>query len=158
MTREEIAEIQARADAATPGPWETPLDGDGNSSHTIMTADEKYIASIWAAQNAIFCANARTDIPTLLSYVAELEAENTRQRDARGQQTYNDQVSIEELRAERDAAVEDLKLSAVELQEGMGTCVVCEHYPKYNAGNYDICNECASGECLFKWRGKQNQP
>ncbi len=58
----------------------------------------------------------------------------------------------ESQRRER-AAVEDLKLSAVELSEGMGTCVVCKHFPENLKGNNEMCDECAVGECLFEWRG-----
>lgn len=58
----------------------------------------------------------------------------------------------ESQRRER-AAVEDLFLSAEEMSEGMGACVVCTHYPEHLRGDNEACDECAAGECLFNWRG-----
>ena len=77
-----------------------------------------------------FIAHARADIPALLTYAAELEAE-------------------------RNAAVEDLKLAAKEMQEGVGVCVVCKHYPEdMSRGLPEICDECAgTNQCFFEWRG-----
>ncbi len=53
------------------------------------------------------------------------------------------------------AAVEDLKLSAKEMQEGVGVCVVCKHYPAdISHGLPEICDECAgTDQCFFEWRG-----
>lgn len=64
--------------------------------------------------------------------------------------------ALDTLEAERDAAVEDLRMSAVELAEGTGTCIVCKHYPSLvSSGTMGVCSECAAGGCLFDWRGPQ---
>lgn len=63
-------------------------------------------------------------------------------------------AALRESQRRERAAVEDLRLSAVELSEGMGACVVCKHYPDYLG---DKCSECVDGECLFEWRGPQEK-
>lgn len=90
----DIEEIKRRADAATPGPWRV----SGDIRHLVFPPDsyrselplpiiarcdgihfadtKKHIAKIQA--NARFIAEARTDIPALLAYIAKLEAENER--------------------------------------------------------------------------------
>lgn len=99
MTPEQLAEILARAEAATPGPWGSYTGGTyadiaadltmtGRSSYSYRQkiaqlededfwddpahedADESR-ASEQMAANAVFIANARTDVPAL---VAEVEA------------------------------------------------------------------------------------
>lgn len=103
MTPEQLAEIAARAAAATPGPWGF-YDGDnyadvaadleqtsrGSYSYREKVArleDENYWddpahedhdeerAPEQMAANAAFIAHAREDVPALLARVAELEAE-----------------------------------------------------------------------------------
>lgn len=83
MSRERLAEIEARVKAATEGPWyyepsdqgdrSVGLDGYGPS----VTADEdgeNPIAERWNSdRDANFSAHARTDIPDLLSHIAALE-------------------------------------------------------------------------------------
>lgn len=55
VTKERIAELRALCEAATPGPW--------------IAADE----CILIAEDATFIAAARTALPELLDYIAELE-------------------------------------------------------------------------------------
>lgn len=66
----DIKAIEARAAAATPGPWEASKDG-----WTAWAGNVK-IADYLDPDNAEFIAHARTDIPRLLDYIKELEAEN----------------------------------------------------------------------------------
>lgn len=92
LTAEEVAAIQARADAATPGPWEWwsgnpwhaeapnhPLR-DGNPPVVFWTANMNYgICHLpaWlesAKANTDFIASARTDIPRLCASHAALLA------------------------------------------------------------------------------------
>lgn len=71
MKRDEIAEIRARAEAATEGPWR---EMSGNVygpakppvSITRMNADPPCIVSFRTA-DGVFIAHARTDIPALIT-------------------------------------------------------------------------------------------
>lgn len=86
MTREELSAIEARAEAATPGPWRA----DGNSPRKVRDADGDTFARIElppgstadeiAASHATatFIAHARTDIPALIAHIRTLEAERDR--------------------------------------------------------------------------------
>lgn len=76
-----IDEIEARANAATPGPWRdrhqvcSEVWGQAPDSQTCSMQ----IARVGHAQfdvfNAAFIAAARTDVPALIARVRELEAE-----------------------------------------------------------------------------------
>lgn len=90
MTKQELEAIKARADAATPGPWDfvhvyygedTILCVHENGTTTAIanahTVDGEFNGEI----NAEFIAHARADIPTLVAeverqtaYIARLEA------------------------------------------------------------------------------------
>ena len=69
--------IEARAEAATPGPWMEPRNGLG-LGWTIFPKNSKgwSIATCDSGTDADFIAHARTDIPNLLAALDELEAEN----------------------------------------------------------------------------------
>lgn len=78
MDDERLKEIEARAAAATPGPWEV------NNAHgmcVIGDGGEEFVADMEGAmwqgkhEDASFIAAARTDIPDLVARVRELEAE-----------------------------------------------------------------------------------
>jgi hypothetical protein len=77
-----LAEIKARTDAATPGPWLHYSSAQTNEVHT----DPKRPVAAWmgfdgtrnAKANARFIAHARSDIPWLLSEVARLRADSAR--------------------------------------------------------------------------------
>ena len=69
MTDLDLAAIQARADAATPGPWTL-----GIVYGTVMRSSGGNIARDSTEANAEFIAHARTDVPALLARIAELEA------------------------------------------------------------------------------------
>ncbi|MFD8251945.1 hypothetical protein [Streptomyces werraensis] len=134
MTPERLAEIAARAAAATPGPWGF-YDGDnyadvaadldqtsrGSYSYREKVArleDENYWddpahedhdeerAPEQMAANAAFIAHAREDVPALLARVAELEAER---------HTTNEALSeaAEALRRQRDR-ITDLEAAQAE--------------------------------------------
>ena len=64
-----LADIQARLDAATPGPWSYFVDKW--HVHEIRTNDDETIigVSIFVAEDAEFIANAPTDITYLLERV-----------------------------------------------------------------------------------------
>jgi len=78
---DQLAAIEARAQAATEGPWETH-DGDVVQSYDIAVKTGEYsyeregiIPGEWVRENdAEFIANARTDVPALLALVREQQA------------------------------------------------------------------------------------
>lgn len=76
-----LAAIEARCAAATPGPWRAPirLTEGGIFLGTDLYAGERYIASASYGDELdpdfAFIAHARTDVPALLSAVRALEAE-----------------------------------------------------------------------------------
>lgn len=75
MTNEELAAIEARADAATPLPWKL-IEGDDIPSR--IEAEDWRIdliintAEAWHSFN--FIAHARTDIPALVAEVKRLQS------------------------------------------------------------------------------------
>lgn len=108
MTSEEIAEIEARAAAATPGPWRRTVKGDRREAREWLIGqfdasegDKIHGAGVAAAgktieeeclstaitgngptseANAIFIASARTDVPRLCAALRERDAEIARLR------------------------------------------------------------------------------
>lgn len=96
LSAEELAKIEARADAATPGPWKVcpSIEEDflgvypdtGKPEFPIAKIPE-YIKPDTMKKNAVFIANSRSDIPTLLALITAQAAE------------------IERLTQERDEAV-----------------------------------------------------
>ena len=84
MNKQQIEEIRARCDKATPGPWIYPEPDDANSDDPYCR--EGYVIGPQAIQglyetmsyeppDSRFIAHARQDIPALLDYIEELEAE-----------------------------------------------------------------------------------
>jgi hypothetical protein len=61
--------IEARANAATDGPWR--LSEDYNDIHA---SDGDHLASYWHTADGAFIAHARTDVPALLAEVRHLTA------------------------------------------------------------------------------------
>ena len=122
MTPEELDAIEARANAATPGPWEwtRPEFSPSSDCHVLLSSSTTISygqtarievhsdGSAYGEYNpdidvngpdATFIAHARTDIPALVARVRELEAERderTRQHAARGVEAV---AVIDELRA-----------------------------------------------------------
>jgi hypothetical protein len=99
MTDEKLQAIKARAEAATPGPWETREDSDfyqggryiGTGPYHYTTGSEKpgrpsthpedcyFKTDVCRVQSGeadeTFIAHARTDVPALLAEVERLKAE-----------------------------------------------------------------------------------
>jgi hypothetical protein len=92
LTDDDLAAIEARVNAATPGPWEaegslvwgpeqstrggwgamrTESDGEGRAPLGDFN-DGEYTASLRAEQDATFTAHAREDVPALLAEVRRL--------------------------------------------------------------------------------------
>ncbi len=77
MDTEYLAEIKAREQAATPGPWKVGISAlitDANG-HALFFGED-------AKGNADFIAHARTDIPALVAEVERLKAESEEWRNA----------------------------------------------------------------------------
>jgi hypothetical protein len=80
MTPEELSEIEARAEAATPGPWwvEAISDavrlciGKGRSKVILGRFRPPQLPERETHANVIFCAHAREDIPKLIAEVRRL--------------------------------------------------------------------------------------
>ena len=70
LTDGQIAEIEARAHAATPGPWR-PAGPDGDEVAQMGSARR-----IRSLEDAAFIAAARTDVPALLTEIRRLRAAN----------------------------------------------------------------------------------
>ena len=75
MTPERLAEIRARAEAATVGPWWTTrnlrpatiFSGEGSDDNNVVAGDAE-------PADATFIAAARTDVPELVAEVERLQA------------------------------------------------------------------------------------
>jgi hypothetical protein len=93
MTRPDLDAIEARAKAATPGPWrsepgfcgsqqrkflrrESGMDGVLFGRHCVKAEEAQYDL------DCDFTASARTDVPELIVYVRELEAQNAALKEA----------------------------------------------------------------------------
>lgn len=85
MTAQELAEIKARAEAATPGVWK--VNTDIRDPHVTMGVENSYIDSpkirlayVWDTDtqygkaNAAFIANAHQDIPALAAEIERLRS------------------------------------------------------------------------------------
>jgi hypothetical protein len=87
LTPERLAEIKARTEKATPGPWTTHVlpRSVGGQTVTVHSESGPYtmawtvdippeIGGMVAAPDAVFIAHAREDIPDLLTEVKRLRA------------------------------------------------------------------------------------
>lgn len=75
MTSEELAAIKARAEAATPGPWELASASSGYSNESdVISQDLGVVAHDVLNNTAVFIAHARTDVPALVAEVERLRA------------------------------------------------------------------------------------
>ena len=84
MTPERLAEIEARAEAATEGPWEAWDRGIGFEVHVNAECLNSEFRETFRQADAEFIAAARTDVPDLLAEVRRLQAAVERVRDRQG--------------------------------------------------------------------------
>lgn len=93
LSKEQLAAIRARADAATPGPWEWHegdllTEDNFSRQHSSMFSSVLHLTDdaqgvndlvsweyVRSVEDAEFIANARADIPALLAHIDALEAE-----------------------------------------------------------------------------------
>ena len=125
MTREELEAIGARAEAATPGPWEqdkglevythdrrgyfklADIRGWGHLTGQGALALPRDEAIAIQTANAEFIAHSRRDVPALLAEVGRQNAE------------------MDRLKSEYDSAVADLET----LLDEIDNCLVCGPSP-----------------------------
>lgn len=74
LTEQQLDEIDARQQAATPGPWTVSEDYSD-----VLTPDGDQLASYWnptsETRNGEFIAHARQDVAALLGYVRRLQGQ-----------------------------------------------------------------------------------
>ncbi len=72
LTDEELNEIEARANAATPAEWHAVTNDE---LHRIFAYDRFIdLGGIVRSEDAAFIARARTDVPRLVAEIARLRA------------------------------------------------------------------------------------
>jgi hypothetical protein len=73
MTDEELQAIEARANAATPGPWEVFAEREVSTEHkALMGCTHDGDGVFYEREDAEFVAHARADIPALVAEVRRL--------------------------------------------------------------------------------------
>ena len=74
MTEQELSEIEARARAATPGPWQSFIEGrDHESGSNFIKTKGKDIELLGATEpDQDFIAHARQDVPRLVDEIRRL--------------------------------------------------------------------------------------
>ena len=77
LTSDELRAILARANAATPGPWRSLVEGRDHTggSSIVRTAGKDIELSGASDADYDFIANARQDIPRLVAEVEKLPKE-----------------------------------------------------------------------------------
>lgn len=85
MTEEQLAAIKARCEAAIPGPWFIAGDSSGLAMELQTSPDWSKGTVIWSSGHGEyahpddatgeFIRAAREDVPALLAYIEELEAD-----------------------------------------------------------------------------------
>jgi hypothetical protein len=74
VTLEQLRQIAARCDAATPGPWQSFVEGRDHTSGDsfIRTSGDDIYLSGTSVADQDFVASARQDIPALVAEIARL--------------------------------------------------------------------------------------
>jgi outer membrane murein-binding lipoprotein Lpp len=133
-----INEIKAREQAATPGPWMNWPEKSFN-----VQSPNRNIACCFRNSNAAFIANARADIPALLSEVERLTAQICK-LEADLDEADKDGIKLaanrDAWKARAVAAIEDLNRD--------GTCDTCKRGPDNHK-----CGKCGVG--CYEWRGPE---
>lgn len=71
MTEQQLAELEALANAATPGPWQ-PQDDIGYGRGIETLAYNEDVGVLFGEADAAFIASARTAVPKLIAEVRRL--------------------------------------------------------------------------------------
>lgn len=160
MEQKRLDEIKARCEAATAGPWYEYMDSVTTTPNRPYLDD--YICEDMEPTDADFIAEARQDIPDLLSEVERLRTENAKLeleveishleiKDMmekldmfmgmwRAQKATNERLIVE-----RDAALRDIPHG----------CFYCKHTG--DNGESKVCRDCMEPNDNWEWRGPQNE-
>ena len=167
MTDERILEIKARAEAATPGPWENGWSNGvtGPTAASFVDLDKKcgivskpkevfageYYAGVICRTavgrdaDAQFIAYARTDIPDLLRHIATLTEQICKLEkdlDEADRDNIALTAALEAAEGRAKAAAQDI-VGLLEQEDYLGLCWACAKF-----------KTCAKGhECTPEWRG-----
>lgn len=80
MTKEELQAIRQRCEKATPGNWQDMMIRDETKMECVADETYKLVCHCGSHthrfKDAEFIAHSRTDIPNLLNYTENLQAEN----------------------------------------------------------------------------------
>lgn len=138
MTDDRLAQIEARVEAATPGPWEdfvlgsddtarvrsiAPDMGPLRGSDNICWVGDRSMPLV--SEDAEFIAHAREDVRYLLDRVREAERIAAAYKNAAAD--YADAVDAkDDAEAERDAALATLQeIEALHQPDGADDCLLC---------------------------------
>lgn len=102
--RPDIDAIEARANAATAAPWEYATGSETGYAEMLNIPSWDAISIDIREQDAAFIAHARTDIPALIAYVRELEAEIAASTEHLNGLVHHDLEHIEALRERAEKA------------------------------------------------------
>ena len=81
MNQQRIDEIRARCKASTPAPWCFLLHDEKNKIVQVpIESANEYVSLVFGEADARFISCARTDIPAMLEYIGQLQAENAELR------------------------------------------------------------------------------
>lgn len=74
MTDEELDAIEARANAATPGPWTWETDYEEEGGYFLDGSDGEDVGWARSEPDIVFITAARVDVPALVAEVRRLRA------------------------------------------------------------------------------------
>lgn len=127
MTEQRLAEIEARAKAATEGPWiESEMQVAAVTRGVIAVIPTPRVGGVFdCQQNKAFIAHAREDIPYLLTTLRAAEAREARLREALTERIdYHDHhgsmaegADMPESAAHHDAIRKELETIRAELEQ-----------------------------------------
>lgn len=131
MSELDLEAIRARANAATPGPWEAFLPE--NEYVVVVGPDNDHLAHVFGnlayggeeTDNAAFITHAREDVPALLGRIAELEErlEEADQAHSREAREHGTQIRRAEAAEQRIAALEQTNAAAMEVVRAVAKLV-----------------------------------
>jgi len=141
MTENELNEIEARANAATPGKWKH-VD---MRRHQIICED-KYIGGIEDYENANFITHAREDIPELVAEVRQLKKSNEKvaikfnaELIAANEALNVASAEVRQLKAERDAIIKTVSKNSHQNCPATSFNCKCQNPKEKDCGDAEEC-------------------
>jgi hypothetical protein len=129
LTPERLAEIKARCEKATKGPWAEAEDKEEFWGYPIVSLAVSSWGSpdtvgMMTAENQEFVIHSRSDVPLLIAALETAEAENERLR-ALSQKLYDGQGVISELRAEAHQRAQEAEAEVSRLRRTLLNISMC---------------------------------